>query len=283
MKKTRALVLALLLAVGLFAGCGAPQNTETSASAEGGASGETKVIKIGASPTPHAEILAVAKEILAKEGYDLQIQEFPDYVIPNTAVEDGDLDANYFQHKQYLENFNAERGTHLAIAAEVHYEPFGLYPGKTASIAELKDGAKIAVPNDTTNEARALMLLEAQGLIKLKDGAGINATKLDIVENPKNLDIVELEAAQLPRSLQDVDMAVINGNYSLQAGLSIAEDSIAHEEDDSAARETYVNVLCVKEGHENDEAIQALAKALKSDEVKKFMEEKYAGGVVPLF
>lgn len=283
MKKTIALVLALLLAVGLFAGCGAPQNTETSAPAENGASGETKAIKIGASPTPHAEILAVAKEILAKEGYDLQIQEFPDYVIPNTAVEDGDLDANYFQHKQYLENFNAERGTHLAIAAEVHYEPFGLYPGKTASIAELKDGAKIAVPNDTTNEARALMLLEAQGLIKLKDGAGINATKLDIVENPKNLDIVELEAAQLPRSLQDVDMAVINGNYSLQAGLSIAKDSIAHEEDDSAARDTYVNVLCVKEGHENDEAIQALAKALKSDEVKKFMEEKYEGGVVPLF
>lgn len=275
MKKILVVALSALLCLGVMAGCGGDNKPADD--------GQLVKLKVGASPTPHAEILAQVKEDLKAQGVDLEIVEYTDYVQPNLVVESGDLDANFFQHKPYMDDFNEEQGTHLVSVASIHYEPMGVYAGKTASLDALPDGAKVAVPNDTTNEARALMLLEAQGLIKLKDGAGINATKLDIVENPKNLDIVELEAAQLPRSLQDVDMAVINGNYSLQAGLSIAKDSIAHEEDDSAARDTYVNVLCVKEGHENDEAIQALAKALKSDEVKKFMEEKYEGGVVPLF
>ena len=233
--------------------------------------------------TPHAEILAVAKEILAEEGYELVIQEFNDYVIPNTATEDGDLDANYFQHQPYLTDFNEKNGTHLVAVASVHYEPFGLYAGKTASIDELKEGAQIAVPNDGSNEARALMLLEAQGLIKLDDSASFTATKMNIAENPKNLEIVEMEAAQLARSLQDVDMAVINGNYAIQAGLNAGTDAIATEDKDSDAAQTYANILVVKEGNENNEGIQALVKALTSDKVKEFMNSTYNGAVVPSF
>ena len=233
--------------------------------------------------TPHAEILAVAKEILAEEGYELVIQEFNDYVIPNTATEDGDLDANYFQHQPYLTDFNEKNGTHLVAVASVHYEPFGLYAGKTASIDELKEGAQIAVPNDGSNEARALMLLEAQGLIKLDDSASFTATKMNIAENPKNLEIVEMEAAQLARSLQDVDMAVINGNYAIQAGLNAGTDAIATEDKDSDAAQTYANILVVKEGNENNEGIQALVNALTSDKVKEFMNSTYNGAVVPSF
>ena len=196
-------------------------------------------------------------------------------------MESGDLDANYFQHITYLEDFNAERGTHLVSAGSIHYEPFGIYAGKTASLEELADGAQVAVPNDATNEARALLLLEAQGLIKLQDGAGLAATKNDIVENPKNLDIVEIEAAQIPRSLSSVDVAVINGNYAIDAGLSVA-DALAVEASDSEAAEKYANVVAVQEGHENDPAIQALVEVLKSDEIKDFIETTYAGAVVPL-
>ena len=268
-KKILALTLASVATLSLLAGCGGKKNDD-------------KTVTVGASPTPHAAVLEVAKEVMAKEGYTLEIQEFNDYIVPNQAVEDGSIDANYFQHITYMNNFNEENGTHLVSVAEVHYEPFGLYAGKTASLDALPDGAQIAVPNDATNEARALLLLEQEGLITLNKDAGINATVLDIVDNPKNLEIVELEAAQIPSRLADVDLAVINGNYAIGAGLKMS-DALAIEAADGAAAEAYVNVLAVKEGHENDEAIQALVKALKSDEVKQFMEETYQGAVVPVF
>lgn len=268
-KKILALTLASVATLSLLAGCGGKKTDD-------------KTVTVGASPTPHAAVLEVAKEVLAEQGYTLEIKQFNDYIVPNQAVEDGSIDANYFQHITYMNNFNEENGTHLVSVAEVHYEPFGLYAGKTASLDALPDGAQIAVPNDATNEARALLLLEQEGLITLNKDAGINATILDIVENPKNLEIVELEAAQIPSRLADVDLAVINGNYAIGAGLKVS-DALAIEAADGAAAEAYVNVLAVKEGHENDEAIQALVKALKSDEVKQFMEETYQGAVVPVF
>ena len=208
--------------------------------------------------------------------------EFSDYVLPNTALAEGEIDANYFQHITYMNGFNEEHGLKMVSAAGIHYEPLGLYAGKTASIDALAEGAQIAVPNDATNEARALLLLEQEGLIKLKDGAGINATKDDIVENPLNLEIYEANAELLTSVLQDVDMAVINGNYAIDAGLKIA-DALAAEAEDGIAAEAYVNVVTVMEGKENDAKIQALVKALTSAEAKAFMEETYAGAVVPLF
>ena len=267
MKKFIALILALTLALSLAA-CGG--------------SADDKTIKVGATPAPHAEILEVIKEELAKEGWTLEIVEFDDYIILNTSLEEGALDANYFQHITYMNGFNDEHGTHLVSAAEIHYEPFGMYAGKSASIDALPDGAQIAVPNDATNEARALLLLQQVGLITLKDGAGINATKADIVANPKNIEIVETKAELLTTTLQDVDMAVINGNYAIDAGLKIA-DALAVEAADGAAAQAYVNVLAVKEGNENSEKIQALVKALKTDAVKAFIESTYAGAVVPMF
>ena len=293
-KKVLAALLALTL-IFAFAGCAAPEaaapsggDAATSTSSTGGAEqqGDTtqlQVINVGASPAPHAEILEVAKEVLKEEGYDLKITEFVDYVQPNLALDSGELNANYFQHKPYLDNFNEERGTKLVSAAAIHYEPYGIYAGKTKSLDELKDGAQVAVPADASNEARALLLLEAQGLIKLKDSTNINATKNDIVENPKNLNIIEIEAAQLPRSLQDVDIAVINGNYAIEAGLSVNKDALAKEDAESVAATTYGNIVAVKEGKENDPAIQALVKALQSDKVKTYIEETYDGGVLPLF
>jgi len=241
------------------------------------------VLKVGASVTPHAEILAVVKDILAEQNIELKIVEFTDYIQPNINVENGELDANYFQHKPYLDQFNKDNGTHLVSVAAIHYEPFGIYAGKTASVEDLKEGAVIAVPNDGTNEARALLLLEAQGLIKLKKDVGFTATILDIEENPKKLVIKELEAAQLTLSLQDVDLAVINGNYAIQAGLNATKDALAIEDKNSAAAQTYANIICVKEGNENNPAILALIEALKSEKVKKFMEETYEGAVVPVF
>ena len=240
-------------------------------------------IKVGATPAPHAEILEICKEILAEQDIKLEIVQFNDYIIPNTAVESGQIDANYFQHVLYLGDFNAQNGTHLVIVDKIHYEPFGIYAGKTASLAELKDGAKIAVPNDGTNEARALLLLEAQGLIKLKEGVGLTATKLDIEENPKNFDIIEIEAAQLPRSLGSVDVAVINGNYAIDAGLK-ASDALAVEDGQSEViQQNYANVLVAKEGNETNEALLALAAAMKSEQVKAFIEATYEGAVVPPF
>ena len=297
MKKLVSLLLTGALSFGLLAGCGGgnsgsantpagnsetPSGNSETPAVEDTASLEGTTIKVGATPAPHAEILEVAKGILAEQGITLEIVEFNDYIQPNLAVESGELDANYFQHITYMNEFNVSDGTHLVSAAEIHYEPFGLYAGKTASIDELADGAQIAVPNDTTNEARALLLLQQEGLITLKEGAGITATKADIAENPKNLDIVELEASQLPVRLGDVDMAVINGNYAIDAGLKVS-DALAVESADGEAAQAYVNVLAVKEGHENDPAIQALVEALKSDEVKTFMDETYEGAVVPMF
>lgn len=276
-KKLAAVLLAGLLAISVTA-CGNSGDSTASPSA----GGETTTITVGASPAPHAEILEVAKDILAEQGITLEIQQFTDYVMPNNAVEDGSIDANYFQHITYMNDFNEENGTHLVSVAEIHYEPFGLYAGKTDSLDALADGAQIGVPNDATNEARALLLLEQEGLITLAEDAGLSATVLDIVENPKNLEIVEMEAAQLPQRLADLDMAVINGNYAIDAGLSIA-DALAVEASDGEAAQAYANVVAVKEGNENNEAILALVDALQSDEVKAFMEETYGGAVVPLF
>ena len=267
-RRIAALALAALLVLGLTA-CGGKKSDGTT-------------IKVGATPAPHAAVLEVAKEILAEEGYTLDIVEYDDYVTPNTSLEDGSLDANYFQHITYMNDFNTEYGTHMVSAAGIHYEPFGLYAGKASAIADLQDGAQIAVPNDGTNEARALLLLEQEGLIKLKEGVGLSATKDDIAENPHDFDIVEMEARLLPTTLQDMDMAVINGNYALDAGLKVS-DAVAVEAADGTAAEAYVNVLAVKEGNESSDGIKALVKALQSEEVKTFIEESYDGAVVPLF
>lgn len=288
-----ALALALCLLLGLTA-CGgnnaanngaAGNNTTDNASGNSTADSvdtADKTVTVGATPAPHAEILEVAKEVLAEEGYTLEIKEFDDYITPNTAVEEGELDANYFQHITYMNQFNEDSGTHLVSVGSIHYEPFGIYAGKTASLDALADGAQISIPNDATNGGRALLLLEQEGLITLKEGAGITATVNDIVDNPKNLDIVELEARLLPDSLKDVDLAVINGNYAIDAGLKIS-DALAIESAEGEAATAYANVLAVKEGNENDEGIQALLAALESDEVKTFIEETYDGAVVPLF
>lgn len=254
---------------------------ETQAETEA-APAELKKIVVGASPAPHAEILRAAKDVLAQKGYELEILEYVDYIQPNLALESEDLDANYFQHLPYLESFNEENGTKLVSAAAIHYEPFGIYAGKATSLEELADGATVAVPNDTSNEARALLLLEAQGLIKLKEGADLTVTKNDIVENPKNLNLYEVEAAQIPRVVEDVDIAVINGNYAIEAGFKVSE-ALAVEDSQSIAATTYGNVIAVREGHEKDENIVALVEALTSDEVKAFMETTYEGAVVPLF
>lgn len=275
LKKALALALTGAVLVGAFAGCGAKKDS--------GDKKETKKIVIGASPSPHADILKVAKKELKKEGYELEIKEYSDYVQPNTALESGDLDANYFQHKPYLDDFNKQKKTHLVSAGTIHYEQFGIFPGKTKTLKALKNGATVAVPNDTTNEARALLLLQDQGLIKLKDGAGLTATKKDIVENKKDLAIKEIEAAQIPRSLKDVDIAVVNGNYALEAGLKVNKDALATEDADSIGAKTYGNVVAVKKGNEKTDATKALIKALKSDTVKKYINDKYDGAVVPLF
>ena len=269
MKKLLAVVLTGAFVVSALAGCG----KSTSA--------DDKVIKVAASATPHAEILEQAKPLLEAKGYDLQVTVFDDYVQPNEVVESGDFDANYFQHIPYLESFNEEKGTHLVNAGGIHYEPFGIYPGTKASLDELADGDSIAVPNDTTNEARALLLLQDNGIITLKEGAGLTATKNDIVENPYNVDIVELEAAQVPRVKDEVAFMVLNGNYALEAGFSVAKDAIAYEKADSEAAKTYVNVITVKEGNENSDKIKALVEVLTSQEIKDYINNTYDGAVIP--
>ena len=242
---------------------------------------DDKTITVAASATPHAEILEEAKPLLEKEGYDLEVTVFDDYVRPNEVVESGEFDANYFQHIPYLDQFNEEKGTHLVNAGGIHYEPFGIYPGTKDSLDDLEDGDSIAVPNDTTNEARALLLLQDNEVITLKDGAGLEATVKDIKENPKNIQIEELEAAQVSRVKDEVAFVVLNGNYALQAGYSVSKDSIAHEASDSEAAKTYVNIIAVKEGNEDNEAVKALVDALKSDEIKDYINETYDGAVVP--
>ena len=243
--------------------------------------GNGETIKIAASATPHAEILAKASSILEGYGYKLDVVEFEDYVQPNLVVESGEFDANYFQHVPYLDSFNEEQGTHLVNAGGIHYEPFGIYPGKKSSLADVADGDSIAVPNDTTNEARALLLLQDNGLLKLKDGVGLTATVNDITENPHNIKFVELEAAQVARVVNEVEYVVLNGNYALEAGYSVGKDSIAYEASDSVAAKTYVNIIAVKEGNESLDKIKALVEALKSDEIKKYIADNYDGGVIP--
>lgn len=302
MKKSVGVITAALLAAAALTACGGSKAEETTAAAateapeasaeeteaaeteaaEAETPAELKEIKVGASPAPHAEILEAAAPALEKLGYKLSIVEYTDYVQPNIALDTSDLDANYFQHLPYLEQFNAERGTKLVSAGAIHYEPFGIYAGKTAALDAIADKATVAVPNDATNEARALLLLEAQGLIKLNEGVGLNATKNDIAENPKNLEILEVEAAQIPRSLKDVDIAVVNGNYAIDAGLKVS-DALAVEASDSEAATTYGNIVAVQEGKENDEIAKALIEALTSDDVKAFIESTYEGAVVPLF
>ena len=279
MKKTlRKLFAAALvgaLSVSMLAGCGSSKGDSKKDSAE------NKTIKVAASATPHAEILEYAKTALKEKGYDLEVTIFDDYVKQNEVVESGEFDANYFQHEPYLNSFNEEKGTHLVIAGKIHYEPFGIYPGTKKSLDDIADGDTIAVPNDTTNEARALLLLQDNGIIKLKDGAGINATVNDIEENPHNIEIVELEAAQVARVVDETSFVVLNGNYALQAGFSVSKDALAYETSDSEAAKTYVNVIAVKEGSENNEAIKALVDVLKSDDVKKYINDTYDGAVLP--
>ena len=245
------------------------------------AADDDKTITVAASETPHSEILEAAKPILEEEGYDLEVTVFDDYVQPSEVVESGDFDANYFQHIPYLNSFNEEKGTHLVNAGGIHYEPFGIYPGTKSSLDDIADGDTIAVPNDTTNEARALLLLQDNGIIKLKDGAGLEATVNDIEENPYNVEIVELAAEQVARVAEETSYIVLNGNYALQAGYSVSKDALAYETSDSEAAKTYVNVIAVKEGNENSDKIKALVDVLKSDEIKDFINEKYDGAVIP--
>ena len=295
-KRFLAGVLAGVLAVGALTACGSsnPQSstaaqteagTETAGTEAAGettaASGDLTPIKVAASATPHAEILEQAKPLLAEQGYDLQVTLFNDYVQPNEVVESGDFDANYFQHIPYLESFNEEKGTHLVNAGGIHYEPFGIYPGTKSSLDDLAEGDTIAVPNDTTNEARALLLLQDNGIITLKDGAGLEATVNDIAENPKNIKIQELEAAQVARVTGEVAYVVLNGNYALEAGYSVGKDALAYEKSDSEAAKTYVNVIAVKEGNENNPAIKALVDTLKSDTIKQYINDTYDGAVIP--
>ena len=264
MKKLAAAVLAGALAASMA----------VPAAAEG-------TIKVAASATPHAEILEQAKPILEEQGWELDVTVFNDYVQPNLVVESGDFDANYFQHVPYLDSFNEEQGTHLVDAGDIHYEPFGIYPGTKSSLDELEEGDVIAVPNDTTNEARALLLLQDNGVLTLKEGAGLTATVNDIEENPKGVKIQELEAAQVSRVKDEVAFVVLNGNYALEAGFSVAKDSIAYESSDSEAAKTYVNIIAVKEGNEENEGIKALVDVLKSDEIKTFIKDNYDGAVIP--
>lgn len=278
MKKLLTLALTGILATGVLAGCGASK--EDSAASDS-ANADLKVIKVAASATPHAEILEEAKAFLEEKGYNLEVTVFDDYVQPNEVVESGDFDANYFQHIPYLESFNEEKGTHLVNAGGIHYEPFGIYPGTKDNLEDIAEGDKIAVPNDTTNEARALLLLQDTGVITLKDGVGLEATVNDIAENPYNVEIVELEAAQVARVVDETAFVVLNGNYALEAGYSVSKDALAYETSDSEAAKTYVNVIAVKEGNEESDAVKALIEVLKSDDIKNFINEKYDGAVIP--
>lgn len=287
MMKKKALLSILLtgiVAFGVLTGCGSSSSESSSDSKDAGATEDSEkntVIKVAASATPHAEILEQVKPILEEQGYDLEITVFDDYVQPNEVVESGEFDANYFQHQPYLDSFNEEKGTHLVSIGGIHYEPFGIYPGTKNSLDDISDGDSIAVPNDTTNEARALLLLQDNGIIKLKDGAGLDATVNDIVENPYNVKIVELEAAQVARVVDETAYVVLNGNYALEAGYSVGKDALAYEKSDSEAAKTYVNIIAVKEGNEDNEALKALVKVLKSDEIKDYINETYDGAVIP--
>lgn len=267
-KRGIAVLLTAALALGTLSGCGSDKKDD-------------KTITVAASATPHAEILEQAKGILAEQGWTLEVTVFDDYVQPNLVVESGNFDANYFQHIPYLDSFNVEHDTHLVNAGGIHYEPFGIYPGTKSDLSTLEAGDVIAVPNDTTNEARALLLLQDNGIITLKDGVGLEATVTDIADNPIGIEIQELEAAQVSRVKNEVAFVVLNGNYALEAGFSVGNDSIAYEKSDSEAAKTYVNVIAVKEGNENSEGIKALVDVLKSDEITAYIDNTYDGAVIP--
>lgn len=293
------ILAAALIFGGALTGCGkqeqtAASNETTKASTQQSAAStattaatsetkELKVLKVGASPSPHAEILKSIIPALKEKGIDLQVVEFTDYVQPNLALQNKELDANYFQHVPYLDDFNKKNNTQISSAVAVHFEPLGLYPGKTKSLDNVKEGDTVAVPNDTTNEARALLLLESAGLIKVKEGAGLNATVKDIVDNPKKLKIKELEAAQIARSLPDVNLAVINGNYAIEANLNAAKDALKAEDKDSLAAKTFANIIAVRTGDENRDDIKTLIEVITSQQVKDFINEKYKGAVIPVF
>lgn len=271
MKKFIALLVTGVLAASVITGCGAGAS----------GSGDDKTITVAASATPHAEILEQAKPILAEQGYELKVTIFDDYVQPNNVVESEEFDANYFQHIPYLNEFNTEQGTHLVNAGGIHYEPFGIYPGTKSDLSQLADGDEIAVPNDTTNEARALLLLEANGVLTLKSGAGLTATVNDVESYSKDIKIVELAAESVKDAIPDAAFVVLNGNYALEAGLSVGKDSLAYEAQDSEAAATYVNVIAVKDGHQDDPKIKALVDTLKSDTIVSYINDTYDGAVVP--
>lgn len=278
-KKLLSLALATILTAGLVTGCGSSTSSSDQSSSQDNT--QKKTITVAASQTPHSEILAEAAKILEKQGYELKVTVFDDYVQPNNVVESGEFDANYMEHVPYMEQFNKENGTHIVNAGGIHYEPFGIYPGTKKKLDDLAEGDTIAIPNDTTNEARALLLLQDNCLLTLKDGAGLTATINDIKENPKKLKFQELEAAQVAKVKDEVAFVVLNGNYALEAGYSVSKDSIAYEKADSEAAKTYVNIIGVKEGNENSDGIKALVKVLKSDDIKKFINDKYDGAVIP--
>ena len=295
-KRLFAAVGAAIITAAALAGCGASGAASTTAAAKETkaettaaageaettrAAGELEKITVAASTTPHAEILAEAKPLLAEKGYDLEVTEFEDYVQPNMVVESGEFDANYFQHIPYLDSFNQEKGTHLINAGGIHYEPFGIYPGTKKSLDEIAEGDTIAIPNDTTNMARALLLLQDNGIIKMKDGAGLTATENDIAENPKNVKIQPLEAAQVARVVNECAFVVLNGNYAMEAGFTVSKDAIAYEKSDSEAAKTYVNIIAVKEGNESSDKIKALVETLNSDKITEFINKNYNGAVIP--
>ena len=256
--------------------------SESDAATEFIYTGDPVTIKVGASITPHSEVLEQVKPILEEQGITLEIVQIEDSITPNTGVIEGSLDANYFQHVPYLEQFNEENGSDLVSIGAVHYEPFGIYAGKTSSLADLPDGAVVAVPNNVTNEARALLLLAQEGVITLKDDAGIEATVADIVDNPKNIEFKELAPEQLTQALPDVDVAVINGNYAIEGGLSV-KDALAVEANDGLAAKTYGNIVATSKDKENDEALKALVSALQSKAIADYINETYDGAVVPLY
>ncbi len=283
-KQFAKIVSSLLLGGSLLAGCGTSNAATSASNTTNGTSGAQKetVLTVGATPVPHAEILNFIKPMLAKEGIDLKVVQFTDYIQPNRALASGQLDANYFQHVPYLNDFNKKNGTNLVPTVAVHFEPLGLYPGKSKSLKNIPDGATIAVPNDTTNEARALLLLQDTGLIKVKDPTSLSETKSDIVSNPHHIQIEEVDAAAIPRVAKDMNYAVINGNYAVQAGFKVS-DALAIEKANSLAAKTFANVIVVRKGEQNNPAIKALDKAITSPAVKKFIEQHYDGSVVPVF
>ena len=279
-KRIFSLLVVVILAFSIFpTGCGRGSDEELALPA----AGETVTLVVGATPTPHAQILEQVVDVLYEEGIILEIVEFTDFVLPNLALNDGELHANYFQHRPYMESFNNEHGTNVVPVGGVHYEPLGIYPGRSNDLNDIPEGAIIAIPNDVTNAARALNLLEANGLITLAEGAGLLATSRDIEYNPLNIEIYEVAAAQLARILPDVNFAVINGNFALQAGLTVERDALASEDPESEAAQTYMNVVATRAGYEDNPVILRLVEVIQSEAIRQFILDNFQGAVVPLF